>query len=124
MNSNGTIDAKAAVSIATTFQGGNALLLVDGAATRPLVLPVGAAFPPLVVNAPNVTVTTSGSGLITFGNTVNFQNAASVIRAEERRAVKDSCPLSTGFKQETGDLIFNNTYTQTAGTFTPSTAGQ
>src|SRR5436309_4409852 len=55
--SNGTIDAKAAVSISPNFDGGSAQLLVDGTATRTLTLPVGAVLPPLTVNAPNVTVT-------------------------------------------------------------------
>src|SRR4029077_15417001 len=50
----GTLEARGGVSIASSFSGGSANLLIDGPATRTITLPAGAAgIPPLTINAPN-----------------------------------------------------------------------
>jgi fibronectin-binding autotransporter adhesin len=95
----GTIDAQSAVSIASTFGGGNATLLIGGGAARTITLPAGVTMPALAVNAPNATLNTSGAGVVTFPFPVQVQSSA-------------------GFTNGTVDFTFNGTFTQLGGNFT------
>ena len=121
VNNGGTIEAQGAVSIASTFDGGNATLLISGAATRTVTLPVGAGIPALTVNAPNVTLNASGApGTITFSEPLDIQSAASFTNGAVNFIFSNAFAFgaATNFTPGSGDLTFNNTFTQTGGTFT------
>jgi hypothetical protein len=118
---NGTIEALGAVNIASTFDGGAATLLISGTATpRTVTLPVGAALPRLVVNAPNVTMNTSGTGTITFAREIVVQNVSSFTNGAVNFVFSVAFTVGAGtiFVPDSGNLTFNSTFTQTAGTFT------
>ncbi len=88
----GIIEALGNVSIAPTFDGGNGFLTLGGNATRTVTIPAVPAMPRLTVNAPNVTVNTSGSGNIAIGSIV-IQDSASVTNGAANFI------LSSGFTQ-------------------------
>ena len=121
----GTIDAQAAVTIASTFDGGSTpspTLLISGAATRTVTLPVGAILPALTVNAPNVTLNTSGApGTITFSKPIDVQSAASFTNGAVNFvfSIPFTFGAATNFAAGSGDLTFDSSFTQTGGTFTP-----
>src|SRR5438093_923691 len=125
MNNNGgtgTIDAQGAVSVASTFDGGTATLLISGNATRTVTLPVGAGLPALTVNAPNVTLNASGApGTITFSQPINVQSVLAFTNGAVNFIFNNPFTFGAGtnFVPGSGDLTFNSTYTQTGGTFTP-----
>src|SRR5262249_48917608 len=126
MNSNsgaGIIDAKAAVTIETTFGGGTATLSISGNATRTVTLPVGAGIPALTVNAPNLTLNASGNGSITFSQPLDVQNVLSFTNGPVNFIFSNPFTFSgnTNFTPGSGDITFNTTFTQTGGTFTPGT---
>src|SRR5258707_13874165 len=100
------------------------MLLISGATTRTVTLPVGALLPALVVNAPNVTLNTSGApGTITFSQPLDIQNVATFTNGAVNFVFSNPFTFAetTNFTPGSGDLTFNNTYTQTGGTFTPGT---
>src|SRR5262249_15467047 len=124
MNSNsgaGIIDAKAAVTIETTFGGGTATLSISGNATRTVTLSVGASIPALTVNAPNVTVNTSGApGSISFPQPVTLQDVLSFGNDAVNFVFNAPFTFAGGnFNPGSGDIAFNSTFTQTGATFTP-----
>ncbi|HEY6120442.1 MAG TPA: DUF4214 domain-containing protein, partial [Pyrinomonadaceae bacterium] len=104
---------------ASTFDGGTATLQISGAAARTITLPAGGGIPRLTVNAPNVTLNTSGApGSVSFPQSVNLQSATAIGNGAVSFTFGGTFTLSTNFTQGTGDLTFNGAYTQTAGTFT------
>ncbi len=74
----GTIEARGNVTIAPTFTQGSSstggILAITGAATRTVTIPGGVVMPGLTLNAPNVTVNTSGTGTIRFKELVRLQD--------------------------------------------------
>jgi hypothetical protein len=63
----GTLEARAAVTIASTFGGGDVTLaLANGSGPRTFVYDVALNLLRIVVNDPNVTINTSGSGTLTW----------------------------------------------------------
>ncbi len=123
----GTLEAQGDVMIDPTFDGGvggfgSALLLISGAATRIVTLPVGASFPRFRINAPAVTLNTSGSpGTITFTQPMNVDSALSLTNGAVDFVFSGTFAFggSTNFTQGSGNLTFDNTFTQSSGTFTP-----
>jgi hypothetical protein len=117
---NGTVNALGNVVLASTFDGGGTTLLISGNAVRTFTLPAGAGVPVLTVNAPNVTVNTSGSGSITFQQPVTWQSTAGVTNGAVNCTFNSVVTVNTNVTQGSGDLVYNNSYTQSGGTFTPS----
>ena len=117
---NGTLNALGNVVLASTFDGGGTTLLISGNAVRTLTLPAGAGMPALTVNAPNVTVNTSGSGSIAFPQPVTWQSTAGVTNGAVNWTFNNVVTVNTNVTQGSGDLVYNGTYTQNGGTFTPS----
>ena len=119
----GTIDAQGPVSIASTFDGssaGSVIVLISGAATRTVTLPVGAGLPILTVNAPNVTLNASGApGTITFSRGLNVQSAASFTNGAVNFIFSNAFAFgaAVNFTPGSGDLTFNSSFTQSGGTF-------
>jgi hypothetical protein len=63
----GTLEARAAVTIASTFEGGDVTLaLANGSGPRTFVYDAALKLLRIVVNDPNVTINTSGSGTLTW----------------------------------------------------------
>src|SRR5439155_25461319 len=83
----GTVEGQRGVSVDAGFGGGNNNLLISGAAQRIVTLPVCAGLLPLTVNAPNATVTASGTGVFTFNTPVTLESGS--FRSEERRVGKE-----------------------------------
>ena len=117
---NGTLNALGNVVLASTFDGGGTTLLISGNAVRTFTLPAGAGVPALTVNAPNVTVNTSGSGSITFPLPVTWQSTAGVTNGAVNWTFNNVVTVNTNVTQGSGDLVYNDSYTQKRGTFTPS----
>ncbi len=118
---NATLEAQGNLSIASTFDGGNIILLISGAATRTVTLPAGVLLPRLTVNAPNVTVNTSGAGAITFPETVSIQSVALFTNGTVDFSFSVPFFQSGGtFTGGTGLLDFNSNFTLSGGTFTAS----
>ena len=117
---NGTLNALGNVVLASTFDGGATTLLISGNAVRTFTLPAGAGMPALTVNAPNVTVNTSGSGSIAFPQPVTWQSTAGVTNGAVNWTFNNVVTVNTNVTQGSGDLVYNGTYTQNGGTFTPS----
>ena len=116
-----TIEAQGAVSIASTYDGGSANVLISGAATRTVTLPVGAGIPKLTVNAPNVTLDISGAGTLTFAQPIDVQNALSFTNGAVNCIFSQSFTFgATTTFTGSGDLTFNGAFTQSNGTLTPS----
>ncbi len=126
LNSGGTkIDVQGDLIMAPTFDGGTAgspiTLQIAGPSTRTVTFPVGAVMLPLIVNAPNVTVNTSGIGTLTFSS-VDLQSAASFTNGTVNTVMNGPVNLgSASFTQGTGDLAFNSNFIQNGGTFTSGT---
>jgi hypothetical protein len=69
-----TLEARGAVTILPGFDGGNATLeLTNGIGTRTVTLSTDLNLPKLVINDPNVTVNTSGSGTLHFPHQLILQ---------------------------------------------------
>ncbi|HKE55401.1 MAG TPA: hypothetical protein VKB46_01825, partial [Pyrinomonadaceae bacterium] len=124
INSNsgtGTIDAHGVVNFDPGFDGGSATLLISGAATRTVTLPAGVGLPGLTVNAPNVTLNTSGAGTITFAQALDVQSVLAFTNGSVNFVFSNPFTLgaTTNFTPGSGDLTFNNAFTQNGGTFTP-----
>jgi uncharacterized repeat protein (TIGR01451 family) len=116
-----TLEAQGALSIASTFDGGNIILFISGAATRTVTLPAGVFLPRLTVNAPNVTVNTSGAGAITFTQAVNIQSVASFANGAVDFIFDVPFFQSGGtFTSGSGVIDFNSSFTLSSGTFTAS----
>jgi lysophospholipase L1-like esterase len=62
----GTLDAKGAVTVDAAFAGGNGLLSITGADPRTITFAAGSNLPNVTLNAPNVTIETSGSGTLNW----------------------------------------------------------
>ena len=92
----GTLDAKGAVTVAAPFIGTNGLLQISGTDARIVSLAAGANLPNVTLNAPNVTVETSGSG------TINWR----------------ALTLQAGtINQGPVNFVFSGSYSQSGGTF-------
>ena len=97
------------------------MLLIDGAATRTVSLPVDARIPALTVNAPNVTLNTSGAGTINFDQPFAVTSAALFANSAVNFVFSTPFTLvaAANFTPGSGNLTFNSSYTQTSGNFTP-----
>ncbi len=118
----GTVDAQGGVTHAATFDGGTGLLLISGAGTRTITLVAGGQLPAVTLNAPNVTLATSGAGTVTWDNAFALQ-AGTVNQGSV--ALTWNGPFSqTGgtFNGGTATIDLNNFYDLSAGIFS-STAG-
>ncbi len=114
----GVIEALGDVSIAPTFDGGNGFLTFGGNATRTITIPSVPAMPNLTVNAPNVTVNTSGSGNIAIPS-ILIQDAVSVTNGTANFILSSSFTQSGGaFNGGSGAMSFAGVFTQSGGTFT------
>lgn len=97
--SSGTFDAQGAVSFGPAFGGGSGNLLISGAAMRTVTFAAGTNLLNITLNAPNVTVETSGSG------TLNGQ----------------ALTLQAGtINQGTVNFVLSGSYSQSGGTFNSS----
>jgi hypothetical protein len=103
---NGTVNALGNVVLASTFDGGGTTLLISGNAVRTFTLPAGAGVPVLTVNAPNVTVNTSGSGSITFQQPVTWQSTAGVTNGAVNCTFNSVVTVNTNVTQGSGDLVY------------------
>ncbi len=70
----GVIESRGGLTISPTFDGGNASLeLANGAAPRTFAFDTGMVLPRIVINDPNVTINTSGSGTLSFPHSFVLQ---------------------------------------------------
>lgn len=119
-----TLEAQGAVLIASTFDGGNINLLISGAATRTVTLGAGSLLPRLTVNAPNVTVNTSGTGAITFTLPVTIQSVGLFTNGTVDFIFFNlSVPFAQSggtFTGGSGLIDFNSNFTLSGGAFTAS----
>ena len=126
---------------AATFDGGNGLLLISGSATRTITLVAGGQLPAVTLNAPNVTLATSGAGTVTWDSaftlqagTVNQgsvaftwngafnQSGGSLNGGSAMIDLNNSFDLSAGtFGSTSGTLLVSTGFTLSGGTFTPGT---
>ncbi len=115
----GTVEAQGNVVMASTYDGGDATLLISGAATRTVTLPAGATMPRLTVNAPNVTIDTSGTGTILFAQPISIQSVTSFTNGPVNFTfnVGFTIGATTNFVPGSGNLTFNSFLSQNAGTF-------
>jgi len=123
-----TIEARGAVSISPTFDGGNVTLeLANGSGPRTFTIPTGLVLPRFVVNDPIVTVNTSGSGTLAFPHQLNIQqgtvNQGSVDLALGPGPGGSECYLQSGgtFNGSSNTITCNSngfgTITMMGGTF-------
>ena len=123
-----TIEARGSVTIAPTFDGGLANLeLANGSGPRTFTLPTGTVLPRLVVNDPNVTINTSGSGSLAFPHQLNLQqgtiNQGNVNLVMGPRPGGGECYLQSGgtFNGSSNTISCNSngfgTITMMGGTF-------
>lgn len=120
----GTIEALGPVSIASTFDGGDGLLLVSGNSVRTITIPGQAQMPRLTVNAPNTTINTGGFGTVNF-RTTDIQNVSSITNGSLPFFFGNSFSYTQSggtFIGGTGSFTFNNSFTVSGGTFTTSSS--
>lgn len=92
----GTVDAQGGMVHQASFDGGSTTLRIVELATRIITLSAGGNLPNVVVNAPNVTIKTSGAGTI---NVANFTLQAGTV---EQGGVAFSFFSATSFAQSGG----------------------
>ena len=123
LTGSGVLEARGEVLIPanhTSIEGG--FLRLAGDAVRTISIPSGAQLSNLEINAPNTTVTTSGSGLVTLGsiqllNAAEFTNAAADLEVRPGRTWVQS---GGNFTAGSGGLAFGSTYSHAGGTFSGS----
>jgi hypothetical protein len=121
LTSSGFLEARGDVFIPanhTSIEGGN--LRFAGDAVRTITIPSGAQLSDLEINAPNTTISTSGTGLVTLGsvqliNAAEFTNAAADLEVRPSRNWNQS---GGTFAAGSGSLTFRNFFTLSGGTFT------
>lgn len=95
----GSIDAQAGVVHQSTFDGGSTTLRILGAAPRAITLTAGGGVPNLVLDAPNVTITTAGAG------TINLANVTVLAGTVEQGSVHFGFASQTSFSQSGGSYV-------------------
>lgn len=117
-NAGGSLRAEGDVIISSTFGGGGTIeLFITGNATRTITMPAGATMPRLRVDAPNVTLNTSGTETVTFSSTVNLLNAAAINTGSVNLVFDGAVTVATNFTAGSGNLTFNQNLTHSGGTF-------
>lgn len=119
----GTIEAQAAVIHQSSFDGGSTTIRIVQPTARTITLSAGGSLPNLTLNAPNVTINTSGAGTIKLAN-FNLQ-AGNV----EQGSVAFNFVSSTSFSRSgstyicgSGSLTGLFRFTLSGGSFTHSSA--
>ncbi|MCC5866155.1 MAG: carboxypeptidase regulatory-like domain-containing protein [Wenzhouxiangella sp.] len=120
LSGSGVLEARGEVVIPathTSIEGG--FLRFAGDAARTITIPSGAQLSNLEINAPNTTVTTSGTGLVTLGsvqliNAAQFTNAAADLEVRPGRSWVQS---GGSFNAGSGQLDFRSLFTQGGGSF-------
>jgi hypothetical protein len=112
----GMIAAQGAVSVGPNFDGGGGPLSITGSAPRTITLAAGTQLLPTMLNAPNVTVETSGSG------TLNWQSltlqAGTINQGAVNFAFSSAYTQSGGtFNGSSNAIFFGNGFAQSNGTF-------
>ncbi len=106
-----TLEAKGPISIAATFGGAYAAttyvatLLIDGTGDQSFTIPAGASMPKTTLNNSLTTISTSGSGTITWGGAVTLQAGAINLGAVNHTF-------------NTGVTVSGGTFTASSGTTT------
>jgi hypothetical protein len=119
----GTLEGQGEVAIASTFDGAvggfsSATLRVSGAAARTVTLPAGVSLPVLTVAAPAVAINTSGTGEIIFNRNTSI-TAQSLTNGPVDFIFTTPFAFLADFTQGSGNLTFNDSFTQAGGSFTP-----
>ncbi|MCA1634041.1 MAG: immunoglobulin domain-containing protein [Acidobacteria bacterium] len=119
----GTIEAQADVIHQSSFDGGNTTIRIVQPTTRTITLAAGGKFPNLTLNAPNVTINTTGAGTISLAN---FNLQAGYV---EQGSVAFSFASLTSFTQSGGAYMCGSgsltglfRFTLSGGSFSHSSA--
>jgi len=139
----GTVEARGGLTHQTSFDGGNTTIRLVQDTTRTITLAAPSNFPNLVVNAPNVTINTSGAGIISMrdltlqAGTVQqgsvaldlvslsdfTQSGGTYIGGSGAFTTRDFVIAGGAFTGGSGDIDVNQFFAISGGTFT-STSGR
>ncbi len=120
IDGDGILQPLGPITIESTFDGGDGLLLVSGNNVQTITIPALTQMPRLTVNAPNTTINTSGVGTINF-RTTEIQNVNLITNGSANFSFGNSFSYTqTGgtFTGGSGAVRFNNSFTVSGGTFT------
>lgn len=119
-NADRRIRTENAVLIDAAFDGGSTFLELVGNLERVITIPAGADMPNLIVNAPNTTINTSGTGSSGL-RSLDLQGVALMTNGSVDQTFSGTMTIASNFTQGSGSLTFNGSFTQTGGLFTGGT---